>query len=123
MNTTQTDPWALLREARDSVDLDAEAAGNSRFASEDERVSGLLSRIDAALAERQDSETDIVEWQKGGSEDDYAYAQPSSDTYVTVSWLDGQWRWSARRVQGCSGYCATEAEAKSAAIAAAKGMM
>ena len=43
------DPWALLREARESVALDAEAAGNSRFASEGERVSGLLARIDAML--------------------------------------------------------------------------
>jgi len=45
------DPWELLREARDSVALDAEAAGNSRFAAEAERVATLLSRIDAALAE------------------------------------------------------------------------
>jgi hypothetical protein len=78
--------------------------------------------IDAALAERQDSAKDVVKWTKGASEDDYAYAQPSSDTYVTVSWLDGQWRWSARRVQGCSGDCATEAEARRAAIATARGV-
>jgi hypothetical protein len=82
----------------------------------------VLARIDAALAERQDSAKDVVEWTKGASEDDYAYAQPSSDTYVTATRLDGQWQWSARRVQGCNGTCATEAEAKEAAIAAARGL-
>jgi hypothetical protein len=115
------DPWALLREARDRLSLHMETyfsqQNGSMFLTID-----LVNRIDAALAGRQDSATDVVEWTKGASEDDYTYAQLDSDTYVDVIQADGQWRWSALREQGCGGYCATEAEAKSAAIAAARGM-
>jgi hypothetical protein len=105
----------LLREARKHVDL---TTGYFEVYNDN----NLLSRIDSALAERQDSAKDVVEWTKGASEDDYTYAQLDSDTYVDVIQADGQWRWSALREQGCGGYCATEAEAKSAAIAAARGM-
>ena len=111
------DPWALLREARDVCEYPEfiPSSGNISHARQ------VRARIDAALAGRTEGLTeDVVEWTKGASEDDYAYAQPSSDTYVTATRLDGQWQWSARRVQGCNGTCATEAEAKSAAIAAAR---
>jgi hypothetical protein len=113
------DPWALLREAKRLIAANRLMLGHYSGVRE---VGSLEDRIDAALAESRDSETDVVEWKKGVSEDDYTYAQLDSDTYVDVIEIDGQWRWSALREQGCGGYCATEAEAKEAAIAATRGM-
>jgi hypothetical protein len=124
------DPWALLREARrlihTALSIDAlqhwACESNDGEVALDDEMRSLRTNIDAALAARQDFAKDVVGWTKGASEDDYTYAQLDSDTYVDVIQADGQWRWSALREQGCGGYCATEAEAKSAAIAAARGL-
>ena len=80
--------------------------------------------IDAALAERQDSATDVVEWRLGDDCDEefvYYEAYPDSDTGLdVVRFLGGKWRWTMSREK--QGYCDTLAEAKTAAIAAARGL-
>lgn len=119
MTTDKHDPWALLRDARDSVALDAEAAGNSRFVAEAERVAALLSRIDVALAAHEAEERVVppkVEW-----------------TWSHGGWCEGVsiridevfdakcWSWEI------TGTASTQDEARAAAsqaaaIAAARGM-
>jgi hypothetical protein len=100
------DPWALLREARTSLG----------------RVSdrNLRARIDAALAERQDSARDVVE-----SDDsvlwDVTEATCNGLRLVCEEWK-GRWAWCIEGVTHLAGECDTLAEAKSAAIAAARGM-
>lgn len=147
MTTEKHDPWALLAEIHElqpwlSQDADLAARVEDALASRDKlpcscgqpypcmkgcpdccHSQGYLDYCQGDRhAGRQDSAKDVVEWTKVALEDDYAYAQPSSDTYVTTTRLDGQWQWSARRVQGCSGPCATEVEACRAATAAARGL-
>jgi hypothetical protein len=110
MTTEKHDPWTLLREARKtvwewlemSVPIDMD----------------VLDRIDAALAERRDSAKDVVEWkQRHGS---YIHEDGVNELRVHL-WGD-QWYWQAVVEYRANGICATEAEAKSAAIAAARGM-
>jgi len=66
MTTEKYDPWALLREARESVFRDSlcreyDDSHKAAAMEEHRRRTRLLDRIDAALAERQDSATDVVE--------------------------------------------------------------
>ena len=126
MTTEKHDPWALLREARDSVALDAEAAGNSRFASEDERVSGLLARIDAALAEHADSAQSAVESEVEWTQDALGhYARVKVEAEIEVFQdLSGEWQWNRTALSDVRrhGSANTLDEAKSAAIAAARGL-
>jgi hypothetical protein len=91
----------------------------------------VRARIDAALpslqaawtedAERQDSATEVVEWKRGL----YAWDATIGNMclHIKATWDKGalhkeQWNWRVER----QGKCATEAEAKAAAIAAARGM-
>jgi hypothetical protein len=75
-------------------------------------------------AERQDSAKDVVEWRLGDDCDEefvYYEAYPDSDTGLdVVRFKGGKWRWTMSREQ--EGYCNTLDEAKSAAIAAARGL-
>ena len=122
------DPWALLREARESVrDLLAEYEVKTTKPKFVETERDLLARIEAALAERQDSAKDVVEseveWNNHNAQ--FSTAYPDDETSLTVCRFDltqQNWRWDMEREVKKRGYCATEAEAKSAAIAAAKGM-
>jgi len=118
------DPWALLREARGRI-------GSCECGDEAcEPTAVFVRRIDAALAAHldevpaQDSATDVVEWRLGDDCDEefvYHEAYPDSDTGLdVVRFKDGKWRWTMSREQ--QGYCDTLDEAKSAAIAAARGM-
>jgi hypothetical protein len=81
-------------------------------------------RIDAALAERQDSATDVVEWRVMQDDPDFWEAYPADgETALDVTRCkDGRYRWSATVEREEVDYCDTEAEAKSAAIKAARGM-
>ena len=107
MTTEKHDPWALLREARTHIVEVAVQGCDDR----------LLDRIDAALAERQDSAKDVVEWQMTNSPIGTMHAYLDG-VDLRVRW-DGQGAaWDATRY----GRCATEAEARRAATAAAKGM-
>ena len=104
------DPWALLREARDQL------VGVRRMG----RATQTIARIDAALAERQDSATEAVEWRPA---DQRVFLGDVS--LRIVHHTDGLWVWSvywplSHRTE--QGRVATEAEAKSAAIAATRGM-
>ena len=105
-----TDPWALLREARDTLDSEASTPEELDF----------VARIDAALAERQDSSTDVAEWRPSNQR----VFLDGVDLRILYQ-TDGTWLWSvywplSHRTE--QGRVATEAEAKTAAIAAAKGM-
>jgi hypothetical protein len=123
------DPWALLAEARESIEQDFDD-GKHLLSSDRDRFLLLLARIDAALAAHrdevpaQDSATDVVEWRLGDDCDEefvYYEAYPDSDTGLdVVRFKGGKWRWTMSREQ--QGYGNTLAEAKSAAIAAARGL-
>jgi hypothetical protein len=124
MTTEKYDPWALLREARESVyqhkerllycDHDHETCTCSLAA----KKIVLLSSIDAALAERQNSTTDVVEWeQRQGS----CIHDDGVNELRVYLWGD-QWHWHTVVEYRANGICATEAEAKTAAIAAARGL-
>jgi hypothetical protein len=123
----------LLREARETLrdfaenwdcDTDAHQYGTTcRVCAAKE----AKDRIDAALAERLDSAKDVVEseveWNNYNAQ--FSTAYPDDETSLTVCRFDltqQNWRWDMEREVKKRGYCATEAEAKSAAIAAARGM-
>jgi hypothetical protein len=106
MTTEKHDPWALLREARDQL-VGVQGMG---------KVTQTIARIDAALAEPLDSTTPVVEWKADafGTE----YVRRGNMLSMVTQTLDGNWGWETRT----EGYADTEAEAKSAAIAAARGL-
>lgn len=118
------DPWALLAAARGSVlqhkerllDCDHEDDCTCDLAAQ---KIVLLDRIDAALEEHADSAQSAVEWIDYG---EWGAKSTQIDGFaltVRAHGLPGPWHWEAPR---CSGYAATKDEAKSAAIAAARGM-
>jgi hypothetical protein len=123
MTTEKHDPWALLREARESVFRDSlcreyDDSHKAAAMEEHRRRTRLLDRIDAALAERQGSATNVVEWEE--RQGSYIHDDGVNELRVYL-WGD-QWHWHAVVEYRANGICATEAEAKSAAIAAARGM-
>ena len=84
----------------------------------------LAARIDAALAAHrdevpaQDSAKDVVEWeQRQGS----CIHDDGVNELRVYLWGD-QWHWHTVVEYRANGICATEAEAKTAAIAAARGL-
>jgi len=109
MTQEKHDPWALLREARDQL------VGAQGMA----KVTQTIARIDAALAEheaeqRVDSATPVVEWETDAFGNDYV--KNGNVLSMVAQTLDGNFGWETRT----EGYADTEAEAKSAAIAAAR---
>jgi hypothetical protein len=112
MTTEKHDPWALLREAQDFVGFLPTRTDAI------EKALSIQRRIDAALAERQDSATSVVEWEE--RQGSYIHDDGVNELRVYL-WGD-QWHWHTVVEYRANGTCATEDEAKSAAIAAAKGM-
>jgi hypothetical protein len=118
------DPWALLREARESLsaytDEDQVNETLSWHGRRWDKAQALVVTINAALAERQDSATDVVE-----SDDsvlwDVTQATCNGLRLVCEEWK-GRWAWCIEGVTHLAGECDTLAEAKSAAIAAARGL-
>lgn len=109
------DPWALLREAKRLIAANRLMLGHYSGVRE---VGSLEDRIDAALAERQDFAKDVVEWeQRQGS---YIHDDGVNELRVYL-WGD-QWHWHTVVEYRANGIGTTETEAKSAAIAAARGM-
>jgi len=107
MTTEKHDPWALL----------AEIHNLQPWLSQD---ADLAARVKLALAERQDSAQNAVEWRPS---DQRVFLNNVS--LRVVHHTDGLWVWSvywplSHRTE--QGQVATEEEAKSAAIAAARGM-
>ncbi len=115
-----TDPWELLKEVRHYV-----TQTTTNFERYDRN---LLARIDSALAERQNSTKDVVEsvemkreWHEVNSPNRHE-ALLADGTRVTAqkSYIRGSlgWMWYAEKTH--TGFVLTLAEAKAAAIAAAR---
>jgi len=103
MTTEKHDPWALLAEIHEL----------QPWLSQD---ADLAARVESALAERQDSATDVVEWQMTNSPIGTMHAYLDG-VDLRVRWDGQDAAWDATRY----GRCATEAEARRAATAAARG--
>ncbi len=107
------DPLALLREARQVFhDKQYDAGWHDEY-------DRLAARIDAALAERQDSAEDVVE----SKPVEWSRVERWSATYVGDLFCQVQrgvdfWSWDISQ----TGLAPTETEAKAAAIATARGM-
>lgn len=111
MGNEKVDPWALLREARESVQLLANKLYNELDYGYSEEQEQLCSRIDTALAQK-DAE---VVWSR--SRDRYWSQIDSADVQVQFLPSSKNWHWEVVRY----GFMPTEEEAKKAAIDAAKG--
>ena len=112
------DPWALLREAQDFVGFLPTRTDAI------EKALSIQRRIDAALAEQQDSATDVVESDPWWS---IAQQRANEGRYEMIVWRRSlsEWCWDVHvfgQRSAANGVVTTEAEAKSAAIAAARGM-
>ena len=125
MSTDKHDPWALLREARESVEQDFDD-GEHLLPQDKDRFRLLLARIDAALAGRAEGSTkDVVE----SDEVKWVRVNPSEYRAIFGAVKVGVWKqydkelwaWDRSKPYQC-GEAKTEAEAKSAAIAAARGV-
>jgi hypothetical protein len=113
MTAEKHDPWALLREAREAL-----VRAENRMMAPPHQVSEAIQRIDAALAERQDSAQNAVDWrERQGS---YIHDDGVHELRVYL-WGD-EWHWHTVVEYRANGTCATEDDAKSAAIAAARGL-
>ena len=134
MSEKKTDPWALLREARNELAVLASYVGHpdTKWPTVGLMLTAvaqkkLHDRIDAALsspraaqtegAERQDSATDVVEWKRMNGRAFMSALIGRCDVDL-FSKEGGGWWWQVR----ANGDEKTIDEAKSAAIAAAKGM-
>jgi hypothetical protein len=113
MTTEKHDPWALLREALPFV----ETVKSDGVFGADDRASALFARIDAALAEHDTVPSSEVDWQMTNS--------PIGTMHAHLDGVDLRVRWDGQDAAWDAthyGRCATEAKAKTAAIAAARGM-
>ena len=119
MSIEKHDPWALLAEARDSVERDMDYTEiPDQVSREHQRLLNLRARIDAALAARdtKPNPADFM-WQEketnrhGISPHEADY---SDDVFLTVEkhWLGEQWLFRVEYV----GEAENEAEAKAKAI-------
>jgi hypothetical protein len=116
MANKKHDPWALLAQAREAL-----VRAENRMMAPPHQVPDVIQHIDAALAEHADSATPVVEWCAVG--DTWATAYPVDGAEMTVMrWADGPWKWWTKLETSAQGTASTEVEAKSAAIAAARGM-
>jgi hypothetical protein len=112
----------LLREATSYLDDVVRSAPEKwKWTDEQREANDLMHRIDAALAGHADSAQSAVEWCAVG--DTWATAYPVDGVEMTVMrWADGPWKWWTKLETSAQGTASTEEEAKSAAIAAARGM-
>ncbi len=112
----------LLREARESVFRDSlcreyDDSHKAAAMEEHKRRTNLMDRIDAALANSRDSTTEVVQWLSPEKKPTVFLASRGGAS-LEVSLGAERWFWDV----SLYGDCATEAEAKSAAIAAARGL-
>jgi hypothetical protein len=112
------DPWVLLREARDFMREVADSRGPCPDCTECDRRDAIIAKADAALAERADSATPVVEWEE--RQGSYIHDDGVNELRVYL-WGD-LWHWHTVVEYRANGIGTTEAEAKSAAIAAARGL-
>jgi hypothetical protein len=116
----------LLREARVCIE---EVAAFGRL---DAETNGVLKRIDAAFADRAEGSTEdvvesVVKWRQCLAVDESTFLAASlSDKLKVFIYPEeataGAYPWRATWIETKVGTATTEAEAKSAAIAAARGM-
>ena len=114
---TNAELLALLREARDSVERDMDYTEiPDQVSREHIRLTGLLARIDAALAEHADSDTPVVEWKTEMG----LHATTVNGVNIAVFPMaeDGKWTAALHVAEPFT----TLDEAQRAAIAAARGM-
>jgi hypothetical protein len=122
---TNAELLVLLREAQRYVaSHDCNSRCNCIAAYDLQR---LFERIKAALAERQDSAKDVVEWRKVGgglASVEVSHIATIGDIKMEVYDLDAPIPvlWEIKSTFAKHGYAPTIEEAKSAAIAAARGM-
>jgi hypothetical protein len=119
MTTEKHDPWALLAEIHEL----------QPWLSQD---ADLAARVEAALAGRAEGSTEDVvesgvEWKRCLAVDESTFlAAALSDKLKVFVYPEeataGAYPWRATRIETQEGTAPTEAEAKSAAIAAARGM-
>ncbi len=126
-----TDPWDLLKEARA---LAWNTLESNKFEENEpdclckacEHYRQFIARIDAALAERQDSATDVVEWDEGENyEGKHWWDTMIGDRAVHVeAWDKGGTRfyWRVFSTLDEEGHQPTLDEAKSAAVKVARGL-
>lgn len=115
MTQERHDPWALLREARESLDKASRSSWDTEVVGD---VAGTRNRIDAAFAAHDavPPSEEKVEWQTDAFGNDYV--KQGNVLSMVAKTLDGNWGWETR----VEGYADTEAEAQRAAIAAARRM-
>lgn len=116
------DPWALLREARESMGVLVDIGWiPAEMSNAESRAVECINRIDAALADHEaiPPSKEKVEWKRQVQTLRFA-----DKKIILWAFGDGTWGWGLTGVEQkpVQGNCATEAEAKSAAIAAARGM-
>lgn len=120
MTTEKHDPWALLREAQRLIAANRLMLGHYSGVRE---VGSLEDGIDAALAERQDSATDVVEWLPNGKAFD---ARVNGYLVEVKPSTDGWWGWKAEQIpvhrDRQHGHKRTKELAQEAAIVAARGL-
>jgi hypothetical protein len=106
MTTEKHDPWALLAEIHEL----------QPWLSQD---ADLAARVEAALAGRAEGSTeDVVEWKERQN----IYIHDDGVKRLRVYPWGDEWHWNTVIDYEADGTAPTEAEAKSAAIAAARGM-
>lgn len=117
---TNAELLSLLREAQEALYADHGLMRDSFKC--DCRTCSLRKAIDAALAaheaEAPDSATPVVEWKERQG----CYIHDDGVNELRVYLWGGEWHWKTVVEYRADGTRATEAEAKTAAIAAARGM-
>ena len=110
-----TDPWKLLREARDSVARDADwTQYPDQLDAEYRQLTDLLNRIDAALAAHEK-----IEWHQVSETVREAYVvQPDTVrlTVERVTFNDGTEGWWAKHKHSLINAYSSEEEAKAACL-------
>ena len=119
MANEKHDPWALLREARESMGVLVDVGWiPAEMSNVESRAVECIKRIDAALAEHDavPPSEEKVEWSTGGPLG-VESAWIDGDCLLRVRWTGHDALWDATR----QGREADEKKAKAAAIAAARG--
>ena len=123
MANEKHDPWALLAQAREAL-----VRAENRMMAPPHQVPDVIQRIDAALAESRDSATPVVESVVWRNTPDGEDAVVNNAVLGVWGWRHG-YAWECKPLAGPSwshrtesGLSKTPDEAKSAAIAAARGM-
>lgn len=122
MANEKHDPWALLREAQNSVALEVAAVAAFRVSDADKRVLDLLGRINRALERHEASQ-----WRPWNWQGEYSEVMETVSLTLTVTPVGNfRYRWTVVRYSDSAnmknGIAASMTEAKEAAKKAAREM-